>query len=75
MQISFFPVLLCVKIETRTKSRLRTYCIQRKIDIIDNSNIEKENLGIKKLHLSQRGKSVLANNFAKYLRSYCLILE
>ena len=65
MQISFFPVLSCVKIETRTKSLLRNYCIQRKIDNIDNSKIEKENLGIKKLHLNQGRNLVLANNFPK----------
>lgn len=65
MQISFFPVLSCVKIETRTKSLLRNYCIQRKIGNIDNSKIEKENLGIKKLHLKQGGNLILANNFPK----------
>ena len=65
MQISFFPVLSCIKIETRTKSLLRNYCIQRKIGNIDNSKIEKENLGIRKLHLNQGGNLILANNFPK----------
>ena len=49
-----------------TNSRLKSYCSQKNIDFIQNSNIMEEHLGIKKLHLN---KKMLANNFLKYLRS------
>ena len=53
---------------TDINSRLKTYCQQKHPDFIDNSNILEEHLGNRKLHLNQRGNSVLANNFMKYLR-------
>ena len=42
------------------------YCSQKNIDFIQNSNIIEEHLGIKKLHLNNKGNSLLAN---KYMRS------
>ena len=60
---------------TDINSRLKTYCQQKHPDFIDNSNILEEHLGNRKLHLNQRGNSVLANNFMKYLRLSIWILD
>ena len=54
---------------TDINSRLKNYCQQKHLNFIDNSNIMEEHLGNRKLHLNERGNSVLANNFIKYLRS------
>ena len=48
--------------------RLKNYCKQKNIDFVDNSNIIEEHLRSKKLHLNQRGNSILAKNISKYLR-------
>ena len=37
-----------------TNSRLKSYCNQKNIDFIQNSNIMEEHLGIKKLHLNKK---------------------
>ena len=50
-------------------SRLKNFYAQKHIDFIDNTNIKEEHLGNKKLHLNNRGNTVLANNLLKYLRS------
>ena len=50
-------------------SRLKNFYAQKDIDFIDNTNIKEEHLGNKKLHLNNRGNTVLANNLLKYLRS------
>ena len=47
--------------------RLKNYCSQNKIDFIDNDNIGKKDLGIKKLHPNKKGLKILVNNFLKYL--------
>ena len=54
---------------SEVNSHLKNYCAQKNIDYIDNSNIKEDHLGAKKLHLSKKGNSILANNFLKYLRS------
>ena len=54
---------------TDINSRLKNCCQQKHLDFINKSNILKEHLGNRKLHLNKRGNSVLANNFIKYLRS------
>ena len=51
-----------------TNQRLKSYCKQKNIDFVDNSNIIKEHLGSKKLHLNKRGNSILAKNILKFLR-------
>ena len=50
-------------------NRLKNFYAQKHIDFIDNTNIKEEHLGNKKLHLNNRGNTVLANNLLKYLRS------
>ena len=54
---------------TETNKRLRNYCCQKDIDYIDNSNITKYSLGIKKLHLNRKGNTFFAKNLLKYLNS------
>ena len=48
--------------------RFKHYCKQKNTDFVDNSNIIEEYLGSKKLHLNQRGNSILGKNILKYLR-------
>ena len=48
--------------------RLKNDCEQKNIDFVENSNTIEEHLGSKKLHLNQRGNSLLAKNILKYLR-------
>ena len=50
---------------TDIKTRLKNYCQQQHLDFNDKSNILKEHLGNRKLHLNKRENSVLANNFIK----------
>ena len=52
---------------TETNKRLRNYCRQKDIDIIDNSNITEDSLGVKKLHLNRKGNSCFGKNLLKYL--------
>ena len=54
---------------SQVNSYLKNYCNQKNIDFIDNSNLNEEHLGQKKLHLNKKGNSILANNFLKFLRS------
>ena len=51
-----------------TNQGLKNYCKQKNIDFVDNTNITEEHLGSKKLHLNQRGNSILAKIILKYLR-------
>lgn len=51
-------------------SYLKHFYMQKNIEhILDNSKITDKYLGVKKLHLIQRGNSVLANSFLRFLRS------
>ena len=45
------------------KTRMKNYCSQNNIKIIDNSNITEEGLGMKGLHLNKRGVAKLAHTF------------
>ena len=53
---------------TDINSCLTNHCQEKHLDFIDNSNILEEHLENRKLHLSKRGNSILANNFIKYLQ-------
>ena len=46
---------------------LKSFCSRNVIDYIDNNNIDASCLGIKKLHLSKRGKGYFANNLKRYI--------
>ena len=52
-----------------TNARLKNYCSQKKLNQIENTNIKEERLGVKKVHLNKRGKSLLATSFLRNLRS------
>ena len=45
------------------------FCNQKNIYYIDKTNIKKDYVGNKKLHLNQSGKSVFPENLLRYLRS------
>ena len=51
-----------------TNQRLKSYCKQKNIDFVGNSDIIEEHLGSKKFHLNKRGNSILAKNILKVLR-------
>ena len=48
---------------TETNKRLRSYCRQKDVDYIDNTNIIEDSLGI----LNRKGNSFFAKNLLKYL--------
>ena len=48
------------RIETNT--RLKNFCNQKNIPLIDNGNIKEEHLRVKKLHPNRRGNSQFARN-------------
>ena len=45
-----------------TNARLKNFCNQKNISLIDNGIIKEEHLGVKKLHLNRRGNSLFAKN-------------
>ena len=45
-----------------TNARLKNFCNQKNIPLIDNGNIKEEHLGVKKLHLNRRGNFLFAKN-------------
>ena len=49
--------------------RFNKYLYSLHLDIVDNSNTDKENLGKKGLHLNLRGSGKLAINFIKKIKS------
>ena len=73
-KLVFSSVILCKDIKDiskkvgETNQRLKNYCKQKKFDFVDNINIIEEHLGCKKLHLNERGNSILAKNILKFLR-------
>ena len=50
-----------------TNQRLHKYCRQKNISYIENTNISKDCLGVKKLHLNRKGNSCSDKNLLKYL--------
>ena len=56
-----------VKLVDDVNIRLKNYCHQNNIKLIDNSNITEELLGRKKLHPTKRGISLFARNILKFL--------
>ena len=51
------------------KIKLKKYCTQNNIKIIDNGNITVEGLGTKGQHLNKRGVAKLAHNFLNVLNN------
>ena len=56
---------LIEKVKTLNE-KLRNYCEQQSIGLMDNSNIDETCLGMKKLHLNKKGNGVIARNFLNY---------
>ena len=50
-----------------TNARLKNFCNQKNIPLIDNGNIKEEHLGVKKLHLNRRGNSLFAKNLLGFI--------
>ena len=50
------------KMRADTNSRLKNFCNQKNIHLTLNANIKEEHLGLKKLHLYRKGKSIFAKN-------------
>ena len=50
-----------------TNARLKSFCNQKNISLIDNGNIKEEHLGVKKLHLNRRGNSLFAKNLLGFI--------
>ena len=50
-------------------NKLKIFCQHNQLDFIDNGNINKGDLGNKKLHLKKPGTLKLAGNFRNYLSS------
>ena len=57
---------------TENIQRLKNYCRQKDINYIENSNINEDSLGVKKLHLNRKGNSCFAKNLLKYLSNVWL---
>lgn len=52
---------------SKLNNKLKTFCNDNGIKLIDHSNINDECLATKRLHLNKRGDSFLANNFLKFI--------
>ena len=51
---------------SKLDNKLRIFCNENGITLIDHSNINDEYLAIKRLHLSRRGDSLFASNFLNF---------
>ena len=52
---------------SKLNNKLKTFCHDKGLELIDHSNINDDCLATKRLHLNKRGDSFLANNFLKFL--------
>ena len=50
-----------------TNSRLKNFCKQKNIGLIDDENLKENQLGIKKLHLNRKGNILFAKNLLKFI--------
>ena len=55
------------KQRTDTNARIKNFCNQKNIPLIDNGNIKEEHLGVKKLHLNRRDNSLFAKNLLGFI--------
>ena len=53
-----------------TNARLKNYCSQKNIDLINNDNLKENHLGIKKLHLNRKGNTLFAKNLLNFLERH-----
>ena len=50
-----------------TNARLKNFCNQKNIPLIDNGNRKEDHLGVKKLHLNRRVNSLFAKNLLGFI--------
>ena len=50
-----------------TNARLKNFCNQKNIPLIDNGNIKEEHLGVKKLHLIRRGNYLFGKSLLGFI--------
>ena len=55
------------KLRADTTSRLKNYCFQKNLRLINHDNITENHLGVKKLHLTRMGNSVFAKNLLNFI--------
>ena len=55
------------KLRADTNSRLKNYCSQKNLRLINHDNIKENHLGVKKLHLNRKGNSVFAKNLFNFI--------
>lgn len=60
---------LAAKVED-TNRRLKALCIEEKIEIIDNSNIDESCLNLGRLHLNRKGNAYFAGNLLNYINNF-----
>ena len=53
-----------------TNARLKNYCSQKNIDLINNDNLKENHLGIKKLHLNRKGNTLFAKNLLNFIEGH-----
>ena len=51
-------------------SKIREFCEKNNVKEISNANVDENRLSAKKLHLNQRGNSVLARNFLNFISNH-----
>ena len=53
-----------------TNARLKNYCSQKNVDLINNDNLKENHLGIKKLHLNRKGNTLFAHNLLNFIEGH-----
>ena len=54
------------KLRADTNVRLKNYCAQKKLNLINHDNIKESHLGIRKLHLNRKGNSLFPKNLLSF---------
>ena len=55
------------KLRGDANSRIKNYCSQKNLRLINHDNIKENHLGVKKLHLNRKGNSVFAKNLLNFI--------
>ena len=62
--------MVMIKKVVELNSKLKVLCDANLIDFISHDNISEKFLGVKKLHLSKSGTSLLAGNIIQYMKRF-----
>ena len=57
------------KLRTDANARLKSYCAQKKLSLINHDNTKESHLGIKKLHPNRKGNSLFAKHLLSFIES------